>query len=293
MGISLFFFQYSQYTDNELFSEYACHLIDLVKSQIHEDYPLDYERGLAGVGVGFNYLKNHGYFDVGNEYMNDIDLKITKAINYEKRLGTLNGFLRYFLSRYDDQLINKDLLSNMTNLFINLSMSPETNVPPDTYSLLCDLYNLDIEQKKIENFLVKSIDELIRKVHKDPVSDNLFALIKLSNIPSCFFCKQTVNGTLNKILNGNTSYFTDINYLQWLMQCEILIRKNGCNHSILSKIKDRIANKIASIQPSKLDDFFSNNQVFAFQGGFAGLGLAFISFLKPENNNWTNLLKSC
>ena len=62
LGISLFFFHYWRYTGNQLYHEYALYLIDLVKSQIHEDYPLDYERGLAGVGIGFDYLKKYSFF---------------------------------------------------------------------------------------------------------------------------------------------------------------------------------------------------------------------------------------
>ena len=68
LGISLFFFHYSRYTQNVFYHEYAQYLVDIVKSQINEDYPLDYERGLAGAGMGFHYLKKYGYYDVGDDY---------------------------------------------------------------------------------------------------------------------------------------------------------------------------------------------------------------------------------
>ena len=47
LGISLFFSHYARYSGNSLYDDYARYLVDLVKLQIHDDYPLDYERGLA------------------------------------------------------------------------------------------------------------------------------------------------------------------------------------------------------------------------------------------------------
>jgi len=290
MGISLFFFQYSRYTHNALYNEYACHLIDLVKAQIHEDYPLDYKHGLAGVGVGFNYLKEYGYFDVGDEYISDIDLKIIKAISYERRLSVLTGFGHYFVSKCNNHIVDKDFLIKLTELIINHSTSVQMNVPLDTLSLLCDLYNLDIEKEKIEFFLSMSMATLIKNVQKESISEDLLVICKLSHVPSCSFCKKIAIDTLNSIFSKQQSRFSGIDDFQWLLRCEEIIKKNEY-YSILPKIKNKILKNMSSFNLTQLDEFFSDNQNFAFQGGFTGLGLALLAMLKPENNQWLNLLK--
>ena len=60
MGIAAFFFHYAQYTGNELFADYAMDLIGEMLNQIHVNSPADYEKGLAGIGVGIrcNAYKN-------------------------------------------------------------------------------------------------------------------------------------------------------------------------------------------------------------------------------------------
>ena len=185
LGISLFFFHYSRYTGNPLYHEYALHLVELVKSQIHEDYPLDYERGLAGVGAGFDYLKKHEYFNVGDDLMNEIDVKIIKAVGYDRRVDMLTGFGRYLMSRHENTLNTtiKDALI------------------------------------QIKSYLPNSIDA--------PNENNK---------------------------------------------------------------KDKIFEIINSFNLSDLDELFSNNHDFAFQGGYTGLGLALISTIDADSNSWTNLL---
>lgn len=153
LGISLFFFHYCRYTGNPLYNEYALYLVDLVKSQLHEDYPLDYERGLAGVGAGFDYLKKYRYFDIGDDFMHQIDSKIIKAIGYERRINILTGFGRYLLSRYENKPTIKDSLI------------------------------------QLESYLPQSIDTLIKDIHKDKISE-IVNSFNLSNLDELFLKNQ-------------------------------------------------------------------------------------------------------
>jgi len=137
LGISLFFFHYSRYTGNPLYHEYALHLVELVKLQIHDDYPLDYERGLAGVGTGFVYLKKHGYYDVSDDMMRQIDSKIINAVGYERRNNMLTGFGRYLISR------NKNI--------------PDTIIKDTLF--------------QIESYLSSPIDALIKEVPKNKITE--------------------------------------------------------------------------------------------------------------------------
>ena len=286
MGISLFFFHYSRYAGNSLYDEYAHYLVDIVKSQIHEDYPLDYERGLAGVGTGFNYLKKHGYFDVGDDYMSNIDSKIIKAVYHERRVGLLTGFGRYLLSRYESNPSMKDSLIQLVDLLINHSESTQNN---ETLSLLCDLYLLDIEKEKIDSYLSDSMDALIKDVQKEPVSEKLFSLIKFSHIPSCSLWRPAACEALDTVFTKKRTQLTGIDNLQWLLQCEYLL-KNDIFQPFISKVKRRIIKNIDSFQISKLDEIFSDHQDFAFHGGYAGLGLALLSVSNPEHNKWITML---
>jgi hypothetical protein len=56
MGIATFFFHYAQYTDNMLCADYAMDVIGEILNQIHVNSPADYEKGIAGIGVGIDYL---------------------------------------------------------------------------------------------------------------------------------------------------------------------------------------------------------------------------------------------
>ncbi|MDR3143149.1 MAG: hypothetical protein LBU37_15700 [Tannerellaceae bacterium] len=56
MGIAVFCFHYAQYTNNMLFADYALNLIEEMQNQIHASSQADYEKGIAGIGAGIDYL---------------------------------------------------------------------------------------------------------------------------------------------------------------------------------------------------------------------------------------------
>ena len=55
--------------------------------------------------------------------------------------------------------------------------------------------------------------------------------------------------------------------------------------------KEKIYEIINSFNHSDLDELFSSNHDFAFQGGYAGFGLALMSTMDAESISWTNLLQ--
>jgi hypothetical protein len=286
LGISLFFFHCGRYAKNPLYDEYARYLVDLAMSQIHDDYPLDYERGLAGVGTGLDYLKKYGYFDAGDDYMNHIDSKIIRAVGYERRTDMLTGFGRYLLSRYGSKQAVKDSLIQLAGLLTEY-LEP---VPADTISLLCDLYLLGIARERTKPYVSVSTHALIRAVQKEPVSAKLFTLIRISRVFSCGFCRQAAHDALCSIFTGESVQFTGISDLQWLIQCEKLVNDKDF-HSFLPEVQNSIAKNTASLNLSQPDELFSGRNDFAFQGGYAGLGLALISLSGCGNTDWINLLQ--
>ena len=67
MGIAVFFFHYALYTGNELFADYAMDLIGETLNQIHVNSPADYEKGIAGIGVGIDYLIRNDFLNVEDD----------------------------------------------------------------------------------------------------------------------------------------------------------------------------------------------------------------------------------
>jgi hypothetical protein len=88
MGIAVFFFHYAQYTDNMLFADYAMDVTGEMLNQIHVNSPSDYEKGIAGIGVGIDYL-------IRNKFLvTDIHI----CANWAKML--VRGTERCILQRY-------------------------------------------------------------------------------------------------------------------------------------------------------------------------------------------------
>ena len=56
MGLVLFFFYYADYTKDEAYRDYAFELFERVQDRIHEETPIDYENGLAGIDSAIELL---------------------------------------------------------------------------------------------------------------------------------------------------------------------------------------------------------------------------------------------
>ena len=75
MGIAIFFFHYAQYTKNMLFADYALDLIGEIQNQIHVNSPADYEKGIAGIGIGIDYLIRNNFLIVEDDITYGMMLK--------------------------------------------------------------------------------------------------------------------------------------------------------------------------------------------------------------------------
>jgi len=77
MGISIFFFHYARHTGNSLFEDYALGLIEEMQTQIHANSPADYERGIAGIGTGIDYLIRNNFLNADDDIFEDFDQKVS------------------------------------------------------------------------------------------------------------------------------------------------------------------------------------------------------------------------
>jgi hypothetical protein len=104
IGIAIFFFHYAQYTNNELFADYAMDLIGEIFNQIHVNSPADYQKGIAGIGVGIDYLIQNKFLSVENDIIEDLDQRIVRAVLYDpwmdfSQYDGLIGYGRYWMMR--------------------------------------------------------------------------------------------------------------------------------------------------------------------------------------------------
>ena len=166
MGIAIFFFHYAQYTGNELFADYAMDLIGEMLSQIHVNSPADYEKGIAGIGLGIDYLIRNDYLNVEDDICEDFDQRMFRAVMYDPKpdfsqYNGLTGYGRYWITRFRYQtpaLQAKECLLHIITLIRenlpNISFHEQTDI-------FCFLYDL----RKISGF--DSCTELLEQCHRE------------------------------------------------------------------------------------------------------------------------------
>ena len=103
-GIAVFFFHYAQQTGNELFQNYAFDLIEEIQKQITNTLSAQYDTGIAGIGVGFEYILQNGFMEADDDIFEDFDARMYRIAMYEpypdlSLEGGLTGWGRYFLYR--------------------------------------------------------------------------------------------------------------------------------------------------------------------------------------------------
>ena len=83
MGIATFFFHFVQHSGNELYADYSMDLISEMLNQIHINSPADYEKGIAGIGVGIDYLIRNKFLKAENDICEDFDYRMYRAVMYD------------------------------------------------------------------------------------------------------------------------------------------------------------------------------------------------------------------
>lgn len=113
MGIAIFFFHYARYTGNDLFQRYGWDLLEAVLNQVHATYRADYERGIAGIGVGIDYLIKNQFVEADSGIFEDFDERMMRATYYEPyanltRDEGLTGYGDYWFCRQTDKRMSEN-----------------------------------------------------------------------------------------------------------------------------------------------------------------------------------------
>ena len=207
MGISIFFFHYARCTGNELFADYAMDLFDEMLSQIHVNSPADYEKGLAGIGVGIDYLIRTGFLNTEDDICEDFDQRMVRAVLYDyqpdfSQYDGLSGYGRYWMTRLRYQTPSapaRQCLLRIVGLIEEKIPNISTGEQTDMYCLLHDLCQIQGFEKckgLLEQFKEQSVADFARL--GDSTIGNIVRVVQLYRY---FNCKRQdeINAALKQL----------------------------------------------------------------------------------------------
>ena len=159
-GIAVFFFHYARYADNELFADYALELISEMQTQIHANSPANYETGIAGIGVGIDYLIRNNYLNADKDIFNDFDQRMVRAVMYDpwqnfSLYDGLTGYGRYWMMRLPSVQARKCLIRIIELIeekLMDISDKEQTEIYCFLHDL-CHIQNFDVETRHVTSLL--------------------------------------------------------------------------------------------------------------------------------------------
>lgn len=167
-GIAIFFFHYAQHAGNDLFEKYAFDLIEAIQEQIHVNSPADYERGIAGIGVGLDYLIQNNFLEADDDIFEDFDKRMYRAVMYDpcqdfSLYDGLTGYGRYWISRLH-QLSSKQAQACLLRIarlieekLPDISVKEQTEVYCFLHDL-CQIQGFEMCAKFLEKLEIPSTD---------------------------------------------------------------------------------------------------------------------------------------
>ena len=199
-GVAIFFFHYARQTGDKLFLEYAADLMEEIQKQITVTIPSQYDIGLSGIGVGFEYLLQNGLIETKDDNVfEDFDARMYRTAMYEpypdlSLEGGLAGWGRYFIYRLRGKR-HKNRTLNEALTFITDEITKkviENSVPeidqPDIYRFYRDLFSLPEYAKKYANTFQQCKEwNCIRK----PDSQTIFPY--MNNLQRLHVCQNYFN----------------------------------------------------------------------------------------------------
>ena len=114
MGLALFFYYYAKHTEDMAYGDYAFELLERVYDSIHEETPIYYKNGLAGIGSTIEFLVQEGYIESDtDEILEDFDDRIFSVRNIPNlSIEELVGISYYAIWRISGSHSRKKILIN-------------------------------------------------------------------------------------------------------------------------------------------------------------------------------------
>lgn len=177
MGIAIFFFHLARKTGIVIYEEYACDLIEQIYESIHENMPVGYADGVAGIGVGMEYLIRHKFINANaDEMLEDVDKVIFHHTQYhlpstpEINIG-ITGFGKYCAVRFfsrthvnDDGPCKNQLFKIIQELSVSYNNYDELL---SVIHFLAGIVSLKNAPDNINIFLNETVNHLETKLLED------------------------------------------------------------------------------------------------------------------------------
>jgi hypothetical protein len=169
MGIAIFFFHYARYTGNPLFMDYAMNVIEEMQNQIHANSTADYEKGIAGIGVGIDYLIRNDFLDTEEDIFEDFDMRMVRAVLYDpwqdfSLYDGLTGYGIYWISRLRRQSSSvqaqgclKYIMERIEDKYLDIPQDEQTDIYCFLYKLQ-KITGFDIHARLLEQYRKQSKD---------------------------------------------------------------------------------------------------------------------------------------
>lgn len=299
MGAAVFFFHYGRYTGNELFEEYAIEIIEQIQKAIHQDSPVSYNRGLAGIGVGIEYLTQNGFLDIDtDDILEDFDSKITYNIMHHKSDNKnlsdgLSGLGQYLYFRLKSSQKSNYSINHTTNKLSMMKLVKEIsqNISltdrdlPDRLLFLSKVHALNIGAEKIKDSIsqLEQAFSFIKTVNDPNLVLSLMQMATIVNNRMEEIIYVCTKNTLHEIEQKEALATDPYGTLFWLLRCDKYIKKTGLNTPLISQLEKLIIKHVNDIKSI----VFKVGELSL--KGCAGLGLACISMLKGEGDSWLDL----
>ena len=155
MGLVLFFFYYADYTEDKVYRDYAFELLERVQDRIHEETPIDYKDGLAGIGSTIEFLVQECFIEGDtDEILEDFDNQIFSVRNmsqlsidelvsiayyaiwrilgsHSKKKVLINDILPLIVKAMDEWCSNHELTNPVIECFKNIVEDETTRLIHD------------------------------------------------------------------------------------------------------------------------------------------------------------------
>ena len=205
-GISIFFCHYAKYTGNDLFLDYALDLIKEIQTQIHINSPADYKTGLAGIGVGLDYLITQQLLNANDDILEEFDERMYRAVMYDpwqdfSLYDGLTGYGRYWMIRQNQQkplMKTRKSLLRIINCIEEKLFDISVKEKYEVYCFLHDLhekYGFDIcskiwEQCRKWNLPAPDVNQSFSRLGDSTVG-NIIRMYHCSHYFGCTFHDET------------------------------------------------------------------------------------------------------
>lgn len=303
MGIAIFFYHYSSYSNNNLYRKYADELIDEIYSDIHQSLPMNFTGGLTGIGWAIEYLVKNRFVSANtDEILIDIDnatlkYRLENPVLINKK-DIFWGIGLYQLARFKNTKSEELIKLRKKEALIYLLDECERLITQSTFvkigltelsSCFCNslLYFLSEVSKtkllpiKVENIIRITINNHISSIFKDNIDKAFFMNILyqknklihniVSNQVNSDFRTNSINKNADKELKNSNEIvneFTKIAYYSLIYDPKFSYKNNEATNFIL--------------EDSWWNMFINNLTIYnlGLHNGLAGIGIGLLLKLK-------------